>query len=177
MSNILSLYVDGGVIGSNPSMIGGTYAYRLIFEDGNNVGWANVVTPAEIGGPVTNNQTEMLAMLEGLKRLPDHWVGTIYSDSAVTLGRVFSGWKWKNIPVWMHKVYQEQRARLTYWSELKYVQLDGHPTKAQLLSSIGKRGNPVSEHNVWCDHACQRAGEEFLANVGQNIPLSHEVLA
>jgi len=99
----------------------------------------------------------------------------VYSDSAVTLGRVFSGWKWKNIPVWMHKVYQEQRARLTYWSEIKYVQLDGHPTKAQLLSGIGKRGNPVSEHNVWCDQACTEAGEIFMAGIERNIPTAVEM--
>lgn len=176
MSKILSLFVDGGVIGSNPSMIGGTYAYRLIFEDGSNAGRGNVITPTEIGGPVTNNQTEMLAMLEGLKRLPDYWTGTIYSDSAVTLGRVFSGWKWKNIPTWMHQLYKEQRARLTCWSDIKYVQLDGHPTKAQLLSGIGKRGNPVSEHNVWCDQACTEAGETFMAGIAKNIPSAIEMV-
>jgi ribonuclease HI len=162
MSTLVALYADGGVIGSNPSTIGGTYAYRLLFEDGQAIGKGSVIAPQEVGGPVTNNQTEMLAMLEGLKRLPDHFAGCIFSDSQVTLGRVFMGWKWKNIPTWMHKVYQEQRARLIFFDQIQYVLLDGHPTRQQLQLGIGKRGHPVSEHNVWCDHECNRVGREFL---------------
>lgn len=120
--------------------------------------------------PVTNNQTEMLALIVGLEQLPAGFRGTIYSDSQVTLGRVFMGWKWKNIPGWMHRRYQKQRARLLDWDEIKYVLLDGHPTKAQLQAGRGKRGHPVSEHNVWCDEACRKAGEAFMQQVGQNIP-------
>lgn len=156
-------------------MFGGTYAWRLVCDDHDPMGCAMVVTTHEMGGPITNNQTEMLAILEGLKRLPDCFDGTIYSDSQVTLGRVFMMWKWKNIPEWMHKLYREQRARLTHWNAIKYVLLDGHPTKAQLQAGVGKRGHPVSEHNVWCDHACQQAGEAFMATVGQNIPTFREL--
>lgn len=174
---IVSLYCDGGVIGSNPSAIGGTYAWRLIWDDGTTSGVGKVLLPQDVGGPVTNNQTEMMALLEGLRRLPDYFVGTIYTDSQVTLGRVFQGWKWKNIPAWMHKQYQEQRARFTYWEDIKYVLLDGHPTKQQLQAGVGKRGSPVSEHNVWCDHECQRVGHEFLTNIGRNIPAVYEVPA
>lgn len=167
---VLELYVDGGVIAVNPSLIGGTFAYRLVLDNGRFVGVGKVVTVDQMGGPVTNNQTEMLALLEGLKHLPDDWVGMIYSDSMVTLGRAFSGFRWKNIPAWMHKLYQEQRRRLIHWDEIKYVLLDGHPTKAQLKAGIGKRGHPVSEHNVWCDQACKKAGDAFMDAIGKNIP-------
>jgi ribonuclease HI len=167
---ITKLYADGGVVGANPSMIAGTFAFRLIRDDGDPIGFSKIVTPAEMGGPVTNNQTEMMALLEGLKRLPDYFTGTIFSDSAVTLGRVFDGWKWKNIPTWMHKIYKQERARLYYWDQITHVLLDGHPTKAQLIAGVGKRGHLVSEHNVWCDQACKQAGELFLAGVGKNIP-------
>jgi len=170
MSDIISLYADGGVIGSNPSAIGGTYAYRLVLANGQAMGSSGVVAVAQIGGPVTNNQTEMLALLEGLKRLPDYFDGTVYSDSQITLGRIFLGWKWKNIPSWMHKTYQEQRRRLSYWNEIQHVLLAGHPTKAHLAAGIGRHGYSVSEHNVWCDHECTKAGETFMTNVGQNIP-------
>jgi hypothetical protein len=34
------------------------------------------------------------------------------------------------------------------------VLLDGHPTQAQLAAGVGKRGHPVSAHNVACDRAC-----------------------
>jgi ribonuclease HI len=174
---ITELYVDGGVIGANPSMIGGTYAYRLIDEEGVFLGRGHVLTTFQVGGPVTNNQTEMMALLEGMRRLPDHFAGKIFSDSQVTLGRAFMGWKWKNIPAWMHTIYQEQRARLTYWDDIQYVLLDGHPTKKQLELGIGKRGGPVSVHNVWCDTACREAGEAFLAKIGKNIPDTEAVFA
>ena len=172
---ITELYVDGGVIASNPSMIGGTFAFRIVSDPYDPIGWANVITSAKMGGPVTNNQTEMLALLIGLKHLPDYWTGTIYSDSQVTLGRAFMGWKWKNIPDWMLKMYQEQRARLTYWNEIGYDLLDGHPTKEQLKAGVGKRGHPVSEHNVWCDGACRQAGTTFMESVARNIPSVVEV--
>lgn len=174
---IKELYVDGGVIAVNPSPFGGTYAYRLVMDDGQCVGAADVVTVAQMGGLVTNNQTEMLALLEGLKHLPTDWTGTIYSDSMVTLGRAFSGFKWKNIPVWMHKLYQVERKRLIHWDQIKHVQLDGHPTRKQLEAGIGKRGNPVSEHNVWCDAECGKAGAAFMDALGANIPSTMELIA
>jgi len=102
---MIELYVDGGVIGGNPSAIGGTYAYRLLGEAGALVQCARVLTTFQVGGHVTNNQTEMMALLAGLKRLPDGFNGKIFSDSQVTLGRAFMGWKWKNIPLWMHTIY------------------------------------------------------------------------
>jgi len=175
MRKIISLYCDGGVIASNPSAIGGTYAYKLIFEDGTERGQAAVLTPDLAGGTVTNNQTEMLALLKGLVELPADFNGTIYSDSQVTLGRVFHGWQWKNIPAWICKLYQEQRARFTDWDAIGCVLLDGHPTRKQLQNGIGKRGNPVSEHNVWCDQACKEAGESYLATVESNISSTMEV--
>ena len=175
---IIELYVDGGIIGTNPSMIGGTWACRLMSDAGFCHDFSGVVQPHQISNkfePVTNNQTEMMAFLEGLRKLPEQFKGTIYSDSAVTLGRAFNGWKWKNIPTWMHVVYQEQRKRLIYWDEIKYVLLDGHPTKVQLAAGIGKRGHPVSVHNVWCDKAWRQAGEAFMEHVGRNIPTAVEV--
>ena len=169
---IAELYADGGVIASNPSMIGGTYAWRLVYADGREIGQAKAISMTVMGLPVTNNQTELLALLAGMTRLPADFAGTIYSDSQVTLGRVFMGWKWGHVPGWMHRIYQTQRSKFTRWHEIKYVLLDGHPTKAQLRAGIGKRGHPVSIHNVWCDEACRQAAEDFMAAIGQNIPTS-----
>lgn len=166
---ITELYVDGGVIATNPSMIGGTYAYLYVNEEGQTEGAASVVTAAEMGSPVTNNQTEMLALIYGLESLPDDFKGTVFSDSAVTLGRVFQGWKWSHIPEWMHKRFRAQRTRLVHWDEIHYVLLDGHPTKKQLETGVGKRGHPVSIHNVWCDHACGRVGTAYLEQLGKDI--------
>lgn len=153
------LYVDGGVVGANPSAIGGTYAWCLV-ENGERVIFgSHFITAVDARvDAVTNNLTEMLAMIKGLESLPDDWIGTVYSDSKITLGRIFWGWKWSNIPMGVHRRFQAVRSRLKNFEAFRYVLLDGHPTKAQLAAGVGKRGHPVSEYNVWCDEACKRVG-------------------
>lgn len=157
-----ALFADGGVICANPSAVGGTWAWRrvcgaLLHQH------SGVITPQQANLPaITNNLTEMLAVVRGLQALPSAWTGTIYSDSQITLGRVFLGWKWKNIPLWLHHEYQQARARLVNWEKIQWVLLQGHPTKAELAAGVGSRGYPVSEHNVWCDKACGERAAEFL---------------
>jgi ribonuclease HI len=170
MSDIIAIYADGGVIGANPSEIGGTYAYRLIKVSGEPIGFANVL-PGKPGAPVTNNQTEMLAIIRGLSKMPRDFAGTVYSDSAVSLGRLFKGWRWSNVPKFIHDEYRDQVMRLIFWDKISYVLLDGHPTAAQLAAGIGKRGHPVSEHNVWCDKACKMVGEKWIA---QQAPIDQD---
>lgn len=158
-----ALYADGGVIGPNPSKTGGTWAYRILAGGVVVAEKSGVITPKQAKvEAVTNNHTELCAVVAGLRALPGDWAGVIYSDSMITLGRVFEGWKWENVPAWLKNMYEQERARLTRWNEITYVQLDGHPTAAQLAAGVGKRGHPVSEHNVWCDHACGAAGRAFL---------------
>jgi ribonuclease HI len=157
---IMALYVGSGLIGSNPSAIGATYAIRLVHHTDRYFDYSGVlpVWKIEFGGVVTNNQAEMYAMLEGLRKLPEKFAGTIYCRSNVALGRVFKGWKWTNIPSWMHLVYTLQRKRLVNWSDIKYLQLE-----------------KTNEHAKWCDQACQLAGDAFMATVGQNIPTFSEL--
>lgn len=163
------LYCDGGVIGHNPSKIGGTWAFHIVYgEFSKEAGVSGVITPEQAGLPaITNNLTEMLALLKGIECLPADWQGTIYSDSMITLGRAFEGWKWNGIPLWMHKIYQEQTKRLIHWSEIKHVLLQGHPTQAELLSGVGNKGYPVSIHNKWCDQACNQRAKEFMQSYVQ----------
>lgn len=152
------LFTDGGVIGINPSPQGGTWAFRLLQDEQVVIERFGVITPIESGQPsITNNLTEMLALVMGLRALPLDWIGTVYSDSAITLGRAFDGWKWKGIPSWLTSLYQEARERLLFWDDIQHVLLAGHPTRAQLAAGIGRNGNPVSIHNVWCDRACHQA--------------------
>lgn len=158
-----ALFADGGVIGSNPSAIGGTWAWRILRNEQVFQQAAGVITPRQADMPaITNNLTEMLALVRGLQALPISWAGTVYSDSQVTLGRVFLGWKWKNIPLWLHHEYQQARARLLNWEQTQWVLLQGHPTKAELADGVGSRGAPVSEHNKWCDMACGLQAAEHL---------------
>lgn len=162
------LYVDGGVININPSPIGGTWAARLIENSQVIWGTGGTITPEQARMPaVSNNLTEMLALVRGMELLPWDWRGTIYSDSQVTLGRAFLGWKWNNIPHWLYDAFGNQTARLVHWKQIHYVLLDGHPTKAQLEAGVGKRGHPVSAHNVWCDLACGESARRFLEKLSE----------
>lgn len=155
----LDLYTDGGVIGQNPSTLGGTWAYCLVDATGQRITCdSGIITPAEAQLPaVTNNLTELLAIVKGREALPYAWTGTIHSDSWVSLQRVFLAAKLKNVPPWL--VTRLQKLQRDGWfTGCHWMLLDGHPTKAQLAAGVGKRGAPVSIHNVWCDQACTKAG-------------------
>jgi len=155
------LYCDGGVIGANPSTVGGTWAFCIVEAGVRVFQNQGVITPDETLPAITNNLTEMLALVHGLHSLPAGWAGTVYSDSQITLGRAFDGWKWSKIPDWLHHEYQVERARLD-WENIKHVLVQGHPTKAELTAGVGLSGRPVSEFNVWCDKACGEAGRWYL---------------
>ncbi len=159
---IKELYIASGLIGSNPSAIGVTYANRLVGDNGSCHDRSGVLPSwkIEFTAVVTNNQAEMWAMLEGLRRLPEIFSGTIYSRNQVTLGRIFSGWKWTNIPSWIHQIYRMQRKRLLNWGEIKYTLVDAE-----------------NEHYKWCKQACREAGEKFLAEIGRNIPSTPELVS
>jgi ribonuclease HI len=160
---IAGMFADGGVIGPNPSLIGGTWAWCHVDESGQRIAHASgIVRPflkdAECQPiPVTNNNTEMIALTRGLLSLPEGWSGTIYSDSRLALGWVFWGFKHEKVPV---HLYQKAKSALGRLGSVEVVHLDGHPTVAQLQSGLGKRGNRCSEHNVWCDAECGRRAVE-----------------
>lgn len=160
---ITEIYADGGVILKNPSPIGGTYAIRLIHDDGQIEQHSGVLLPKHgYREVVSNNVSELAAVLAGLRYVPDDWKGVVYSDSWVTLQRVFHGAKCNNVPRWLMDRLEMQVNRLRLGTRITYVLLDGHPTKAQLAEGIGKRGNMVSEHNVWCDQECGRVAKKYL---------------
>lgn len=159
------LYCDGGVINVNPSPIGGTWAYRIVCNGVVAAEQSGVITPAEAGTPnITNNFTEMLALVRGLQHLTvlPKWTGTIYSDSQITLGRAFMGWKWTGIPKWLYEEFGHAVKGLHNWERIRCVLLSGHPTKAQLQLGTGKGGRPVSIHNVACDRLCGDEARKFM---------------
>jgi len=160
------LYVDGGVIGRNPSALGGTWACCYVENDAIVWSRSGVLTPAQACvKEVTNNQSEMYAMLMGLLALPHEYHGKVFSDSLITIGRVSMGWKWKNIPDWGHDLYYQARKHIPGFNEIKFIHLDGHPTKAQLEAGRGKRGNIVSKWNVWCDERCTSEGQQYIGGL------------
>lgn len=159
-TSAIALYADGGVIGANPSPIGGTWAWCLVNASGQRVCEYSGTLLASPELPfVTNNVSELVALVNGLEALPHGWSGTVYSDSWVSLQRVFLAAKLKNVPDWLvDRLQTLQRSRKL--ATMSYVLLDGHPTKAQLAAGVGKRGAPVSEHNVFCDAECNRRARE-----------------
>lgn len=161
---ICSIYCDGGVVLKNPSVIGGSWAYVYTDDQGVLTEQSGFVMPgvwptAELE-VVTNNFTEMLAACKALHFLPDGWNGTLYSDSKITLGRLFHSFKWHGIP---DDLRLSARSELDRLGRITPVLLDGHPTKTQLLAGIGKRGQPVSAFNVRCDELCRIRNAECLS--------------
>jgi ribonuclease HI len=136
----MDLYTDGYTIGYNPSRIGGTWAFVLV-ERGRVVEQVTgVVVPDDVDTRgVTNNQVELLAVLKGLEfaREQGYKIGTVYSDSQITLGRVFQNWSLKNIPTWM--VEMLRRVKPSPWT------VRGEWVK-------GHNGN---KYNELCDHLCE----------------------
>lgn len=156
---IVALYADGGLIGRNPSDIGGTWAWCGVDRNYNRVIESGGVVPAN-GQPITNNHMEQIAITLALEAMPDGWEGAVYSDSNVALGRVFRGWKQKNLPA---NVAKRSAAAVARLGEINVVLLQGHPTRKDLANGIGeKRHLPVSIHNVWADRRCREEARKYL---------------
>lgn len=115
---ITALYADGGVVGQNPSKIGGTWAWCHVNEAGERLlTGSGLITPAEAHVPaVTNNLTELLALVAGIESLPWRWAGTIYSDSWVSLQRVFCEAPLRNVPDWLVKRLSAIQSSGRLWS-------------------------------------------------------------
>lgn len=150
---VARVYTDGGVIGPNPSERGGTWAFCYVDASDLMIqGWGGRVTPAEVGLPtITNNLTELLAMLFAYEALPDGWKGDVYTDSLITLRRFSAGaTAFEGIPDDLVTRVVQQRTRI--W-QAKLTLLAGHPTRKHLAAGL-KNGYPVSKHNEWCNKRC-----------------------
>lgn len=167
---MLTLYTDGGVIQRNPSPFGGTWAWVLVDDDEiQDQGWG-IIAPDIMGVLfVTNNQTELLAVIMGLKSLYKDEIAHICSDSEITLGRLFRGSPFNNIPKWMINGLYKEKARLEHFSRFTYELMDGHPTQEQLRSGKGKKGHTTSKWNVWCDQKCNQLASEYMEKLHEVV--------
>lgn len=165
MGEVIAVYADGGLLKSNPSPIGGMWATCHVDADGERVWSASGLILADASDPlfreVGNNTAEFRALLAGLEALPDGWSGTAYTDSLLTIHRFTNP-----ETAGLGGIPDDWCRRMAYvlgrLGVLEFVLLDGHPTRAQLAAGIGKRGNKVSEFQVWCDQECTRLGREYL---------------
>lgn len=158
---MVSLYCDGGVIGRNPSSVGGTWAWVHVADDGRTrtCSDSGSVTPIDVGLPtVTNNLTELLAAVRGLESLPDEWDGTVYTDSMITKHRLTGSRKFVGIPEWLVERLRFVQARL---GQYRVVLLGGHPTVADLARGSRSDGTPVSPHNAFVDRLCGEESQRF----------------
>lgn len=185
-----AVYADGGTIGGNPSPIGGTWAWVAVDAGDWMIHWEHgwFEPPlSEHGGreldaqgnaTAGNNQSEMLATLMALRALKGYdaaWSGMIKTDSQLTIRRWTKSAGLAGIPyLWRHRMGELLRMPNSVGLADRWTLLDGHPTKQQIKDGVGKRGNPVSVHNVQCDALCARAAKSGAGlEVITLAPLTH----
>lgn len=166
-SSVIEIYCDGGIINSNPSPIGGTWAFCGVNALNDRVVECGGVIQSSLAEPITNNTTEQIAIVTALEMLPDGWSGLICSDSQIALGRVFKGWQTNGLP---DEIIRRTTHALARMGRIEHKLLQGHPTKADLACGIGKKRQlPVSIHNVWCDKRCQQEAYNYLTILGPKV--------
>lgn len=162
IDEVTDLYCDGGVIGPNPSAIGGTWAWLGVNETNEKVmEWSGYV-PAPESRPVTNNHTEQMAITLALEAMPEGWSGTVHSDSSVALGRVFKDYKKANLP---SNIIERSVAAVARAGILKHEKLKGHPSKQELKNGFAKGGLPVSKWNKRCDDLCNIEARRYKQKI------------
>lgn len=156
-SKVVAVYADGGIVGKNPSIIGGTWAWCHVDKHGIKLKKkSGIITP--VGGPVSNNDSELQAVLNALEVLPFGWSGVVYTDSWVTICRIVNE-KYDTLNPFMVERIKNVKARVTF----EMVLLGGHPNKKELRAGKKKDGRPVSILNVWCDKTCTKRAQQLLA--------------
>lgn len=161
-----SLYADGGVVRINPSPIGGTWAWCLVQNGEITLSDSGVILPGDAGGAVSNNVSELYALVNGLLAMPPRWHGDVYSDSHVTLLRVFQAGRLRGVPVSLTKRLQRAQRHCNI-EACNPILLSGHPTRKELAAGVSKKGRPVSAWNAWCDKECTRLAKKMFAEVTQ----------
>jgi len=156
------LYADGGVVGRNPSSLGGTWAWVLV-RGGEVVRQASgAVTPGDVDvTAVTNNQSELLAAVRALEAMPPGWAGVLRTDSKVTLHRLTHSEKFNGVPQWLRLRALAVRRGRRWRVEL----VGGHPTRAELAAGrLRKNGLPCCRWNVLVDALCGAAARALARN-------------
>lgn len=172
LESVAAVYADGGVVQVNPSPHGGTWAFCYVSQIGGRVfGQAGHVTPDEVELPwVSNNLTEVLALLLAFEGLPKGWTGPAYSDSLNAIRAVQHAGKVTNHvdrrPTWLpDPIWRRLYCVVRQLGPIEWTLLGGHPNRKELAAGVRKDGKPVSGHNVWCDERCK----EQAAKVPQGV--------
>ena len=167
----LWVFTDGGVIGKNPSREGGVSAYIVVRDEQPICHKAVVVSPGihVSGEVVTNNDTETLAIIGGLRAaIPYAGAGetiNLASDSFVAICRTKNGKPGKNYCERMHRKMQVVLDPLAQRRvDIRYHLLAGHPDEKGNSLLYGYKNKdglawPSSHWNDKCDKMCNAAKE------------------
>lgn len=137
----VTLYTDGACSG-NPGI--GGYAGILIYGD-----FKREYSAAE--GETTNNRMEVLAVIDGLKRLKYPCEVDVYSDSAYTVNAFLEGWVYG----WAKKNWKKADGKavsnVDLWQELLTL------TKTHKVVFHKVAGHADNELNNRCDELARAA--------------------
>jgi ribonuclease HI len=112
---------------------------------------------------VGNNFMELMAAVSALESVPDGWAGTLYTDNELTIGRLTRSYALNNVT---DDLIDRMGRVLRRLGAFRAVLLDGHPSKKHLAECKGKRGNPTSEHNKYCDWLCGELADAYMLGIG-----------
>lgn len=137
----VTLYTDGACSG-NPGL--GGYAGILIYGE-------NRKEYSAAEKQTTNNRMEVLAVIEGLKRLKYPCIVDVYSDSAYTVNAFVNGWiyAWKKSN-WK-KADKKPVQNVDLWEELYSL------TKTHEVTFHKVAGHADNELNNRCDELARAA--------------------
>lgn len=165
---ITKIYTDGGVCKKNPSPYGLSWGFLSLDENDTVVHEdSGRVTTADCKGyKASNNLAEMIAAIKGLEYVIDSLKETyipllttyvtLYSDSELTLNRIFKNYSTDKLPKGVVNRLGTVIAKFRVAGvTLNGVLVGGHPTKKELKAGVNKKGLPVSEFNVRVDLLCK----------------------
>lgn len=171
-SKVVELWCDGGVLKKNPSPYGGTWAFcgvdpmadELIYGES-----ALVLAPD--GLFITNNDTEIMAVIKALESVPEGWAGRVFTDSQVTIRRFELIAQDK--PEWIKRIPRNILLRamqaFNRAGELTWILVKGHPERQDLEIGYYEKDlvrgyetpRVVSKYNIWCDAECGKHASQW----------------
>ena len=158
MKKKVILYTDGACSG-NPGL--GGYGGILSYLGVNREYYGSEVS-------TTNNRMEILAVIEGLKRLKYPCIVEVYSDSAYTVNAFLNGW----IYSWMKNGWKKADGKavlnVDLWQELYAL------TKTHEVTFHKVAGHADNEMNNRCDELARGAIKELRANLPPDFEEQNE---
>lgn len=166
---MIRLFTDAGLLSANPSSIGGVYAFVVVDDDDNITMEKTGIIDACLGyeGVVTSNLAELYCLCYGIMQIPAGSHAGIYSDSEVSIGRVFQAQRRAGVPMWLSQLTDNARLRLANLKKFEYSLVGGHPNRKELelgktIARKGRMGGLMVSHwNVYCDNLCKVEAEKW----------------